>query len=201
MREISQEKGGHARYDFALLTAKTIYRCPVGGCGHSMMYINRGQPINPNGLTQKLKSHICQEHSTIGSDIQIHITSRNRKAREVFAPCLTKPRQNRKGRAWSIDADDGNEGPSKPMTEEQLSQQYSRLADDASQEEQGQSAGNVSTADSSQHREAAISTQEWDTSCRSEAQQSKAKRDISLRRSLVKNMAAPNKHKKHLSHQ
>ena len=201
MREISQEKGGHARYDFALLTAKTIYRCPVGGCGHSMMYINRGQPINPNGLTQKLKSHICQEPSTIGRDIRIHITSRNRKAREVFAPCLTKPRQNRKGRAWSIDADDGNEGPSKPMTEEQLSQQYSRIADDASQEERGQSVENISTADSSQHREASISTQEWDTSCRSEAQQSKAKRDISLRRSLVKNMAAPNKHKKHLSHQ
>ena len=111
MTFLASQRNGHFRYDFTSPNAKVIYRCPIGGCANSTHKAHRGQPVNPNGLAKKLKSHIAQEHPNIGEDVLIRIIRRSSRSYDVFIPRPTKrPRQTRSNRAWS--QEESGEGPS-----------------------------------------------------------------------------------------
>ena len=113
MTVLEGRRNGHSRYDYTSPKAKIIYRCPIGGCAEGAKHSSKGQPVNPNGIARKLKSHIAQEHPDIGKNVLIRIIRRNRRSRDVFIPCpKMKPRRNRSARAWRTK--DGLEGPSQP---------------------------------------------------------------------------------------
>ena len=130
MSELAGRKNGHSRYDYTSPMAKIIYRCPIGGCAKNANQPRKGQPVNPNGIAKKLKSHIAQERPDIGRDVLIRVIRRNRRSREVFIPCPKKrPRQNRKGRAWN--EEDGMEGPSHLETQDHPIEENEESSDDS----------------------------------------------------------------------